>query len=124
MRKSSVSNTHTPSARASFDSMEAMKRAYWRCNSGHYFSTSTCPLDGWNRPWTHELAEVTRQILSKDGAPSIQALRDSGVKQETLDKVIVIEFGSQKSSFDGFAPEAYFVGGKCVRVAELGSGYI
>ena len=101
-----------------------MKRVYWRCNSGHYFSTGSCPWDGWNRPWTYELMRVLEQIQSRNEIPSIEALRELGITQEVLNKVIVIEFGCRgQGSFDGFAPEGYFIEGRYSPTGNLGPDY-
>ena len=85
-----------------------MKRAYIRCNSGHYYSGSPdCPLDSWSSPQSHEFARAVEQ-LSQDGQEvSIQRLKDLGLSDEALRRVIVIEFGSEKSVFTCLVPEGY-----------------
>lgn len=101
-----------------------MKRVYWRCNSGHYFSTGSCPWDGWNRPWTYELARAIGDMQSRNELPSIESLRSLGITQEVLNKVIIIEFGSEgKACFDGFAPQGYFLEGKYLPADKLGPDY-
>jgi len=92
----------------------------WRTLS----SKGNCPVDGRTRPWVKELAEVVASMATTGQSLLIEALRKNGMSQEVLDKVIGIQFGSARSSFDGFEPAAYFVDGRVVRVNELGADYL
>jgi hypothetical protein len=95
------------------------KKILWRCNSGHYYSERNCPLDGWSRPELQRLFDVVTE-MQKNGEPvSIQALRKHGFDQAVLDRVIAIEFGGEKSTFDGFDPNGYIIQGKYVPLSKL-----
>jgi hypothetical protein len=50
--------------------------------------------------------------MNKNAEPiSISALRGKGFDTDVLDKVIVVEFGGDKSAFDAFYPEGYVIEG-------------
>jgi hypothetical protein len=98
-----------------------MKKIYWRCNSGHYFSSSHCPLDGWSRPYISNLIEAVSALDSEEREVSIEHLKTMGFSDDVLRRVIVIEFGSADSSFEGFMPEGYFLNGHYVALNKVGS---
>ena len=98
-----------------------MHRAYVRCNGGHYFIGSHCPLDGWTSPEAAELATANKKISAAE--LSIEALRRAGVKETTLSRTIVIDFGNEMSSFDAIAPEVYVIQGQWKKLRDLGEHF-
>lgn len=101
-----------------------MLRTYWRCNSGHYFSSQSCPQDGWTRPYLQRLLEVVKEMEEKGENVSIERLRQEGFDQEALDRVIVIEFGSAAAVFEGYIPEGYLINGKFIPPEKLNREYL
>ena len=101
-----------------------MRKALWRCNSGHYFSEPNCPLDGWSFQGAQEVVEIIRQMHERGETPSIQQLREKGLGQGVLDRVIIVEFGGERSAFDGFAPEGYIIEGHYVPLRKVGQDYL
>lgn len=98
-----------------------IKKIYWRCNSGHYFSSSHCPFDGWSRPYISKLIEAVSALDSEEREVSMAHLKTIGFSDDVLRRVIVIEFGSADSSFEGFNPEGYFLNGHYVALKKVGS---
>ena len=54
---------------------------------------------------------------------SIAALRNGGLSDETLSRVIVVEFGGEGSVFDAVDPKGYVVNGKWSLLRDLGEGF-
>ena len=100
-----------------------MRRIYWRCNSGHYFSTLACPFDGWSVSGIRQLLETINQSTDRSESLSIQDLQKSGIEPDLLDRVIIIEFGAERSAFDGFSPAGYVINGKYVPLNKLSRNY-
>ncbi len=96
-----------------------MQKAYWRCNSGHYFCSVNCPQDGWSRPYFQRLFEVVRDMEKTGENVSIERLRQKGFDREALDRVIVIDFGSEEAVFDAIVPEGYLIDGKFIPLTKL-----
>jgi hypothetical protein len=96
-----------------------MRRTYWRCNSGHYFSSPNCPQDGWSRPYLERLFEAVKGMEERGENVSIELLRRKGFDNETLNRVIVIDFGSEKAVFDGIVPDGYLIDGKFIPLGKL-----
>jgi hypothetical protein len=101
-----------------------MQKTYWRCNSGHYFSTPFCPQDGWSRPYVQRLFEVAKEMEKSGENISIERLRQKGFDKEALDRVIVVEFGSDMAVFDGIIPDGYVIHGEFVPLVKLGRQYL
>jgi len=103
-----------------------MKRAYIRCNSGHCFSGGpNCPLDNWSSPQSLEFAQAVEQLIQDGQEVSIQRLKDLGLSDEALRRVIVIEFGSEKSVFTCLVPEGYVLeDGRYVPITKAGWDFI
>jgi hypothetical protein len=101
-----------------------MQRAYWRCNSGHYFSKPFCPQDGWSRPYFQRLFEVAKEMEKSGENISIELLRLKGFDKESLDRVIVVEFGSDVAVFDGIIPAGYLIDGKFIPLVKLDRQYL
>lgn len=101
-----------------------MIRAYLRCNGGHYFAASHCPLDGWSSPASQELAAAVDELAQRGAAPSVEQLRTVGVSEETLARIIVIEFGSSWSAFELIAPEGYVVDGEWIQQRDFDARFI
>ncbi len=98
--------------------------AYSRCNGGHYFRGACCPLDGWSSPASREL-DAACQKLSASGRPvSLASLREAGVSEASLLRVVVIEFGSADAMFDALSPEGYVVKGCWQPLEELGDEFM
>ena len=89
-----------------------MVRAYFRCNSGHYFTGSTCPIDGWTSGAATELFDAVEQLVSARQTPTLERLRSLRVGSEALLRAIIIEFGNAESAFDAVSPEGYVIDGE------------
>jgi hypothetical protein len=50
---------------------------------------------------------------------SVEELRNLGVSEATLERTIVVEFGSPASAFEAIAPEEYMVDGQAIPLAQL-----
>src|SRR5882672_7050817 len=101
-----------------------MTKVFWRCNSGHYYSVPSCPIDGWSFQGVRELVEILSEMRTHAEIPSIQELRRRGLSQDVLDRVVVVEFGGDRSVFDGICPEGYMIEGKYVPLRELSRDYL
>jgi hypothetical protein len=101
-----------------------MTRAYSRCNGGHYFSGTHCPLDGWSSAASVELAAAAERLIRNGRVPSIEELRMAGVAEEALSRTIVIEFGTRASAFDLIAPEGYIVDGTWIEKRAFDSRFL
>jgi hypothetical protein len=94
--------------------------AYCRCNGGDYFQGEFCPFDGWSSPASRELAHVVA-LLAERGTPlSLDALAAAGVSQSTLQRTIVIAFGSGESAFGAISPRECVVSGVAQPPDKLG----
>ena len=98
------------------------KKAYIRCNSGHYFSgSSNCPLDNWSSRESEELTNAIETVNRIGHELSVEAIQKQGVSDTAIERLIVIEFGSEDSSFMGIVPEGYIMeGGKYVSILGIG----
>ena len=96
-----------------------MRRLYCRCNSGHYFVGEYCPIDGWSSPVSKELVQVIKRVTASGQEPSLRALREVGLSEATLQRTIVIEFGTDACVFDAIAPEGYVIRGVWKPLAAL-----
>ncbi len=94
---------------------------YLRCNSGHYFTGSQlCPLDGWSANETSEAFVVATALVANGESLSVAALRAQGLTDETLARVIVIEFPFDRPPFELIAPDGYVIDGKWTPLLEAG----
>lgn len=93
--------------------------AYCRCNSGHYFGGEFCPFDGWSSPASRELTKALEQLERSQCPVSLEELRKAGVSQATLERTIVIDFGSSASVFEAVAPKEYVIQGEAKAVRQL-----
>lgn len=84
---------------------------------------SHCPIDGWTAPEAKELAAAAERLLKMTGQLSIEALRKVGVREGTLTRAIVVDFGHEAASFDAIVPEGYVVRGEWKRLRELGEHF-
>jgi len=95
-----------------------MKVIYCRCNGGEYYLPNQygghCPIDGWSSPENQELGRAVDQLLKASEDVSIAGLRRLGTSEAAIARAIVIEFGSEQSSFELIAPRGYVVGGEWV----------
>jgi hypothetical protein len=101
-----------------------MRKAYWRCNSGHYYCVRFCPFDGWSRPSLQKLLDTVTEMDSRGEEVSIAKLVEKGFDQSVLDRVIVIEFGGNKHVFDAISPEGYVIQSKYVPLASVGPEFL
>lgn len=99
------------------------KQAYCRCNSGHYFTGECCPFDGWSSAASKELAQAVKKLRVLGREVSVAELRDSGVSDATLWRTIIIEFGTDASSFEAVSPEEYVVHGETKAPLKLGMSF-
>jgi hypothetical protein len=51
---------------------------------------------------------------------SVAALREHGLSEAALARVVIIEFGSDDSSFDALMPEHYIIDGHHVPLRKVG----
>jgi hypothetical protein len=99
------------------------RRAYSRCNSGHYFLGDCCPFDGWSSPASRELTAAVKR-LARSGRPlSLDELRKHGVSERTIARTIIIEFGAEASVFDAINPASLFVKEETIPLTELGANF-
>jgi hypothetical protein len=84
-----------------------MIKAYFRCNGGDYFDSSSCPFDGWSSPELQEFLAACRTLTASGRPPSIEAFRSLGMSSAALQRVIVVEFGSQSAAFEALSPNIY-----------------
>ena len=70
-----------------------------------------------------QLVQTIEELGKSGELLSIAVLKRNGITQDVLDRVIVIDFGNERSSFDGFEPSAYFIAGRTVRLDEAGRDY-
>jgi hypothetical protein len=96
------------------------KRAYCRCNSGHYFTGEYCPFDGWSSPASKELAEAVERLTKQERDLSLEELRKAGVSNNTLFRTIVVEFLSNSSAFEALSPDLCVVNGEAKALHKLG----
>lgn len=96
-----------------------IRRAYARCNSGHYFMGEFCPFDGWSSPASKELTAALKLLARSGRNVSLEELRKAGVSEATLARTIVIEFGSSASAFEAVSPDDYVVNGATVALKDL-----
>src|ERR1700722_5367750 len=100
-----------------------MKKIYWRCNGGHYFSSLHCPFDGWTSDELRQLNYASDQLAIKRASPCIDGLRGEGVSESALRRTIVVEFGSDLSAFDAISPDLYVIHNESVRLHEAGISF-
>ena len=98
-------------------------RAYCRCNSGHYFQGEFCPFDGWSSAASKELATAVERLTGAGQELSLAALRKAGVSRETIERTVVVEFGSAASAFDALDPRGYVVNGEAKPLVKLGGSF-
>jgi hypothetical protein len=100
-----------------------MNGIYWRCNSGHYFSSTRCPFDGWSSGELIELTSVAGKLTAKGADPSIANLRSEGTSETALKRAIIVEFGSERSAFDALAPDYYVINGESTPLHKVGPDF-
>jgi len=94
-------------------------KLFLRCNSGHFFTSDVCPWDGWSHP-SFKLAIETFNRLELEGKPvSIESLRNAGLDEEALQRVVILEFGDPQVALDGIYPKQVMVNGRLVNPSDL-----
>lgn len=101
-----------------------MTDVYFRCNSGHYFSTEYCPFDGWTHPRFSQVIEISSKLKTEGKPISIEILKLRGISDSVLSRIILIEFGSNKSRFEALSPDGYLVDGKWYNMKQIDSRYL
>jgi hypothetical protein len=101
-----------------------MRKAYWRCNSGHYYSSLHCPFDGWTFDGCRELIAAVENVARRDETLSIEALALEGAPAQATKRTIIIEFGSSLAVFDAYSAEGYVINGEYKKVHELGHQHL
>lgn len=99
------------------------KRAYSRCNSGHYFQGECCPFDGWSSAASRELTAAVKRLARAERTLSIEELRNCGVSERTIARTIVIEFGSGDSAFEAINPASLVIADEVVPLARLNENF-
>jgi hypothetical protein len=94
---------------------------FFRCNSGHYFRQTHCPLDGWSTGGIIRAHQLAESLARSDDSISIEALKHAGVPVEVLHRTLVIEFGATTAVFDAIEPDALVVHGERVLLRDLPS---
>lgn len=89
-----------------------MLHIFCRCNSGHYFIGEACPWDGWSSPETTAVVRAGNHLRENGIEPTIRELRKNSVSEEGLSRVVVMEFGSEDSTFDAISPNGWIYKGR------------
>jgi hypothetical protein len=89
--------------------MTVQKRAFTRCNGGHYFTGPACPFDGWSSDETRAIAIATEHLALVGASVSIEDLQQNGLTAAAIERVVVIEFSSPAHAFDALLPELVVV---------------
>lgn len=85
-----------------------MKYLYIRCNGGHYFrSRLACPFDGWSCDGLARAAELFERLGKEPNGATVERLREGGVPDALLGRLLIVEFGNEASAFDAIVPERY-----------------
>lgn len=106
-----------------------MVRLYVRCNGGDFFLLGKergvhCPLDGWTFPGFKEVQEIAQRIEESGERLTIQLLRDSGVPENVLQRVILIEFGDTETEFEALTPAGYQLHGKWWKLRDVDNRFM
>jgi len=91
-----------------------MIKAFIRCNDGHFFVGETCPFDGWSSKESEELQAALVSLGKSNQKPSLSILKERGLSESTLNRVIIIEFAGNEGVFDAIEPRNYIVDGKAI----------
>lgn len=102
----------------------SMVCVYVRCNSGHYFTGTHCPLDGWSSPASLAVAEAAARLAGSGIVASIARLRSEGVSPAALARTIVVDFGDEGSVFQLVAPKGYVVDGEWIEEGKFPSRFL
>lgn len=96
-----------------------MKKLYFRCNGGHYFTNSRgCPFDGWWLTGLDEVLSHFADLQRTGGELTIESIKSINPSEEVINRTLIIDFGSDDVIFDGLVPEIYFYGGKMLPLHE------
>lgn len=99
-----------------------MKYLYFRCNGGHYFrSALACPFDGWSCDGLRSGIDAFDALRAEGVCPTVATLRERGVSAEVIQRILLIEFGNDASTFDALVPERYIHRGRELLAHEVGS---
>ena len=90
----------------------ATKTIFFRCDHGHYFSGEACPWDGWSHPKLRSVLELLERFKSDRVVVTIQGLRDTGVEEAILKRILLVEFGDPERVFGGLNPRQIIANGE------------
>src|SRR5262249_734145 len=97
-----------------------VKYLYIRCNGGHYYrSRIACPFDGWSCDGLAQATTIFDQLAATERGPSVERLREKGVPDAVLNRLVILEFGNDASAFEALAPERYIHQGREVLAHEV-----
>src|SRR5262249_18042839 len=85
---------------------------YFHCTSDHYFAGRVCMDDGWSSDGSRLVAEAVTRLLADERDLTMDALRERGVSEEDLQRVIIVEFARAKDAWDFLEPATLRIGGK------------
>ena len=83
------------------------------------YRSAHCPLDGVTTNGIVEAERLAGLIWRTSDTLSIATLRSRGVSDDTLRRIMIVEFGSERAVFDAVEPSALVVHGKRVPLADL-----
>lgn len=97
-----------------------MKRLFFRCNGGHYFLAGAgCPFDGWTIDGVARAAAHFAVLLQRGDEITRESMREAILGDEVMQRMLIIDFGDERSIFEGLVPDAYLHRGKLLRADEV-----
>jgi hypothetical protein len=93
---------------------------YFRCPNTHYFSAVCCPWDDWSHPDIQKVIDIAHRLTSQGAEVTIGSLKEAGVEQEFINRVMIIEFGDPAAALEGIKPKYIKVPGKSLSQEDLG----
>ena len=85
-----------------------MKKLYFRCNGGDYFTESPCPFDGCIFPHEAEVNSLVAKLALSKTELSLTALREAGLGEHIIEGLVVIEFNS-RVEFEAVSADGCYV---------------
>lgn len=59
-------------------------------------------------------------LLQRGGEITLDRMKEAMFDEDLLKRILIIEFGDERSVFEGLVPEAYLYRGKVLRADEVG----
>jgi hypothetical protein len=97
-----------------------VKAIYTRCTSGHYFSGEYCPFDGWSGEASFRAHEISGVLSSQKIDITIENAKAAGMTDSELARCIVVDFGSETSTFEAMAISAYVRNDQMIELKNFG----